>query len=241
MIGRLSYGSDEVTYSVIANSRLATRVRIHVHADGTVEVEAPPRLDSDQVQRAVQLRARWIIRHVNAARLARKHALPRKYVSGESHLYLGRQFKLIVVPSSREDSGVKLWRGRIEVSLPVADPAAVRRRLRAWYRERARHYFARKLPELAARFDEIDMAPDYQLLVMEKQWGSCSPAGKLSLNPALIKAPSHCIEYVLLHELCHLVEHNHSRRFYSLLSRYCPNWKVWKNELDGFAERILLA
>lgn len=241
MLGRLLYGSDEIAYRVVENQRLATRVRIHVGPDGDVEVEAPEGLGADKVHEAVQKRARWVFRHVALAGEAKKHALPRAYISGESHFYLGRRLKLIVVPAQRGGSSVRLWRGRIEVALPITDPAAVRRRLTTWYRDKAQAHFARKLTELVDRFDEVAIVPDFQLLAMEKQWGSCSPSGRLSLNPALIKAPVHCIEYVLIHELCHLVEHNHSKQFYALLGRYCPSWKAWKQELDGYAEQLLIA
>lgn len=239
MLGKLRYGDDEIAYRVVENERLATRVRIHVGPDGDVEVERPRGLASRKVTEAVQKRARWIVRHVEAAKCAKQYALPRTYVSGESHFYLGRRFKLIVETADRGSSSVRLWRGRIEVALPVPDPTAVRRRLTAWYRDKALVHFSRKLTELVSAFDELNEIPEFQLLAMEKQWGSCSPAGRLSLNPALIKAPVHCIEYVLLHELCHLIEHNHSKRFYALLGQHCPQWRAWKKELDGYAEQLL--
>lgn len=240
MLFLLKYGHEEVEYSVVENARLISRVRIHVSPDGIVEVEMPPGVAPAEVQRAVQKRSRWISRHVKAAKAGKEHVLPRRYVSGECHFYLGRRHKLIVREAGPAASEVRLWRGRIEVSLPVADPVAVRRRMRDWYRERAKSYFARKLPELCARFEGVESAPDFQLLAMKNQWGSCSPAGRVSLNPALIKAPAHCVEYVLLHELCHLIEHNHSKRFYALLERQCPSWRTWKRELDSLAEQLLV-
>jgi predicted metal-dependent hydrolase len=240
MVCRLRYGADEVEYSVVENPRLTSRVRIHVHPDGRVEVETPPCTGPECVSAAVQKRARWILRNVRSAGVARRHVLPRRYVSGEAHFYLGRRHKLIVVEDDCAGSQVRLWRGRIEVILPIADPAAVRRRLKRWYREKSEAYYARKLPELASRIDGIGMVPGFQLLAMEKQWGSCSPAGRMSLNPSLIKAPVHCVEYVLIHELCHLIEHNHSKRFYDLLDRHCPDWREWKHELDSLAEQLLV-
>lgn len=241
MANLLRYGADEVEYSVTENARLSARVRIHVDPDGRVVVERPAGIGGDEVRAAVQKRARWIVRHVKAASASRQYALPRRYVSGEAHFYLGRRYKLIVVESGDAGSDVRLWRGRMEVTLPVADPAAVRRRMKQWYRDKAQAYFARKIPELAERIDGVSRVPPFQLLAMEKQWGSCSPAGRMNLNPALIKAPVHCVEYVLIHELCHLLEHNHSSRFYGLLDRHCSEWRTWKRELDSLAEQLLVS
>jgi hypothetical protein len=74
---------------------------------------------------------------------------------------------------------------------------------------------------------------------MKTQWGSCSPKGELLLNPLLVKAPGHCVDYVIFHELCHLKEHNHSQRFYELLGGLLPDWEKRKAELDGLAEQLL--
>ena len=74
---------------------------------------------------------------------------------------------------------------------------------------------------------------------MKVQWGSCSPAGRLTLNPHLVKASRQCIDYVLLHELCHLKEHNHSARFYDTIQRHLPQWRRIKEQLDGLSEVIL--
>ena len=79
-----------------------------------------------------------------------------------------------------------------------------------------------------------------KLLAMEAQWGSCSPSGAIHLNPALIRAPRHCIDYVITHELCHLREHNHSKRFYALLQKHDPYWGATKAELDRLAELLLV-
>lgn len=78
-----------------------------------------------------------------------------------------------------------------------------------------------------------------RLQIMKVQWGSCSPAGRLTLNPDLVKAPRECIDYVLLHELCHLKEHNHSRNFYRLLERHLPRWRRNKERLDELADIVL--
>lgn len=76
---------------------------------------------------------------------------------------------------------------------------------------------------------------------MTVQWGSCSPSGRITLNPLLVKTPRECIDYVLLHELCHLLHHNHSPRFYRALDRHMPNWRAVKERLDEMAEDVFRA
>lgn len=235
----IQYGDKEVSCLVRHTAAVSGRIRIHVYPNGDVEIEAPGDKETDQIRAAAQRRARWIFQHRNAAIAARRMALPREYVSGETHFYLGRRHKLIVNEGSSQPSGVKLSRGKLEVTLPVADQAAVKRRLNAWYNDRAVKYLSKKFFEASGRLDWIKAQPPLKLMRMKTQWGSCSPEGVIYLNPGLIRAPRHCIEYVIIHELCHLVEHNHSKRFFELLTKKMPTWQNAKKELDALAELIL--
>lgn len=106
-------------------------------------------------------------------------------------------------------------------------------------RKQALIVFARRRQAVTEKAPWTHTPPSWKLLVMTKQWGSCSPQGTLSINPHLVKAPTKCINYVLLHELCHLKEHNHSPEFYRLLSHQMPDWEAVKGKLDGMAELIL--
>ena len=121
----------------------------------------------------------------------------------------------------------------------LADPAAVRRRLNEWYRGRAEDYFERRLAAVASRISWLEENPQLKLVAMKKQWGSCAPNGTIHLNPWLIRAPTECIDYVITHELCHLREHNHSKKYYEILGHHYPNWRHVKARLDGMAELIL--
>ena len=235
----VQYGNDEVLCRVRRNPTLIGRVRIHIYPSGEVEIEAPEGETDGQVRLAAQRRARWIFRHRNTVLASRKEATPREFVSGETHFYLGRRYKLVVHETSDRPSEVKLLRGRLEVTLPVADPAAVKRRLGVWYSVRASEYLAAKHDTIAAKIPWIETPPPLKLRRMRTQWGSCSPEGVIYLNPALIRVPRHCIEYVIFHELCHLQEHNHSKRFYDLLDRNVSRWRSTKNELDDLAELVL--
>ena len=237
--GAFTYGNDRISYRITRAAQLVSRVRVHVHPDATVELECPPNADDAQIQDVLSRRARWIWRNLNDVRDGRRHAQPRTYVSGETHFYLGRRHQLQVIAENAAGSSVRLHRGRLEVRLPVADPAAVKRRLDAWYRKRAEDYLGERLRVICADLPWVSEVPTMLLLKMRAQWGNCSPDGKLTLNPALIKAPRPCIDYVLKHEICHLVEHNHGPKFYALLDRCAPQWRTDKAELDRLAELLL--
>ncbi len=99
--------------------------------------------------------------------------------------------------------------------------------------------FAARLDRIASELRWVRQLPPLRLRAMRVQWGSCSPGGRLTLNPHLVRAPRECIDYVLLHELCHLKEHNHSARFYRLLDAHMPSWRAVKARLDGLAEVVL--
>jgi predicted metal-dependent hydrolase len=84
----------------------------------------------------------------------------------------------------------------------------------------------------------VRQLPPTRLRHMTVQWGSCSPAGRITLNPMLVKAPRECIDYVVLHELVHLLHHHHGPAFYRTLDRHMPGWRAIKARLDGMAEEI---
>lgn len=234
-----TYGDERFDYEICFAPQRRERIAIHVHPDASVQVDAPAGEELARIHRAVLKRARWIRSHVAQARAQREHALPRLYVSGESHFYLGRRYQLKLVKEKMDGPTVKLYRGRIIIESSERDPAAIKLLLTRWYRQRAKEVFTRRLEEITDKLSWIKSAPPLKLLKMRKQWGSCSPDGFVYLNPHLVKAPRDCVDYVITHELCHLKEHNHSPRYYRLLREAMPGWEPVKAKLDGMAELLL--
>jgi len=239
MIGSLAYGDKVIAYDVVFSSVLREKIRIHVHPNSCIEVEAPYEHCLTEIQRAVRKRARWIFNQLENASNFKRHALPREYVSGETHFYIGKRYQLKVIEDRNAGSTVKLKSGRIEVVAPVADPVAIKRRLNEWYVSKAEHYFKKRVGHVMARISWLKHEPPIKLVSMKKQWGSCSPDGVLHLNPWLIRAPVDCIDYVIMHEICHLRERNHSKQYYELLSAHLTDWQHVKAKLDGMAELLL--
>lgn len=236
----LRYGARTAEYDVHETARLTAKLRIHVEPDGGLTVEAPVGTPEEKIRTGVQKRARWIMDHIDRFEGYRQHALARDYSSGETHFYLGRRYKLKVITEPGARRSLRLVAGRLEVTAPKGDASDVRLALQGWYRERARAYFASRITRMAAELPWVTTVPPIKLLTMKRYWGSCSPKGAITLNPALIKAPVHCVEYVLLHELCHIAEHNHSPRFYALLDRHMADWRAAKDELDSLSEMLLI-
>lgn len=236
----LAYGDERIPYDVAYDPERSARVAIHVNPDGSVAVDAPTGFAEDRIQQAVQKRARWVVNHVNEAHQRYANVRPKEYVSGEQVLYLGRRYVLKVIPVTGSPAPARLRRGRLEVETGRHAGNDVKARMRAWYRVKGRDYFARRIGALSESLPWVKAVPAFRLLEMQGQWGSCSPAGEVILNPHLIKAPRQCIDYVLVHELAHLKHHDHGPQFWGLIDAHVPEWRKVKRHLDGLVEVLLL-
>jgi len=225
------YGESTISYSLVRRPRRT--LGITVHPDRSVIVSAPEDAGLESIQALVLRRARWILRQqVDLARYEPR-ATPRQYVSGESYRYLGRQYQLKVIGNSSER--VRLARPRLEVYLPGRPATAtVQRLLLGWFRTRAKAVFSERWAGCLAKMERHNVpSVPFVLLAMRSRWGSCTASKRILLNPELVKAPTECIDYVMLHELCHLRYPAHDWRFYRLLSRVCPDWPRLKSRLNA--------
>lgn len=236
------YGDERISFKRVSQSTKTNKqkVIVKVHPDCRVVVAAPQEATDQDVLLAVQKRSRWIYEQLRDFHQLNKYVTPRQYVSGESHLYLGKQYVLKVHVEPNELQGIKLLRGKLKASVRRYNPEQVKDLLVNWYKLRAKDIFSRRLDVLLEQTLWVKEKPQLRIFTMQTQWGSCSPKGRITLNPNLVKAPQECIDYVILHELCHLAEHNHSDRFYRLLSQVMPQWEGVKQRLDNMAGKILL-
>ena len=237
-VRRLAYGDTVIEYTVRRHERPAARVRVHVEPDARILVEAPLDASAQAVASAVRKRARWIHGHVEKIRSSLPPRTQREWVSGESQRYLGRRYMLKVTHEAGKPEGTALAGGQLRVNVHVRDPLRVRSLALDWYRLRAREWLARRVADLAARLPWVRNTPTLAFRVMQSRWGSCSANGRLTLNPLMVRAPREAIDYVIVHELCHLRHHHHGPAFYRLLDRYVPGWKVVKQRLDLSAESL---
>ena len=232
------YGGEVVDFEVLESPSCTEKILIKVYADCRVVVSAPLNADDKTIIEAVKQRSRWIYKQLREFREQSRFITPRQYKSGESHFYLGKQYQLKVIHDDTKPKGVKLLRGRLEINTLDADIESIKSHLNEWYRSRAKVIFDVRFQRILEQALWVEDKPSIRLMTMRTQWGNCSPSGLLTLNTHLVKAPTICIDYVILHELCHLVEHNHSERFYQLLTQVMPDWEVVKERLDNMAVKF---
>src|SRR5690554_5160821 len=232
------YGDHLIPFERVTRRSVSNRILIKVHPDCRVIASVPEGAESEAVLSAVKKRGRWIYEQLRDFRKQLEFTTPRQYISGESHYYLGKQYLLKVIEVPKQVQGVKLLRGKLEVSVRTKSADKVKELLTDWYKARAKETFAKRLDAMLEQALWVEERPPLRILTMQTQWGSCSPNGRITLNPHLVKAPRECIDYVILHELCHIAEHNHSERFYRLMGQVMPKWEMTKERLDGMASVI---
>ncbi|MGE5486121.1 MAG: M48 family metallopeptidase [Ignavibacteriales bacterium] len=227
----LRLGSVEIPFSLARSQRKT--VRIAVSPDRQVDVVAPSDWPLQRILDLVEKRGAWIVRQIEYLRTFCPLPTSRRYVSGETHYYLGRQYRLKIIRA--EQDGVKLIRGYLRVFVhEPSDVARVRRLVDDWFNSHAREVIATRLEQCCALLQHFDVPRPQRTAFrrMKSRWGSCSKTGGILLNTQLAHVPVACIDYVITHELCHLKYPNHSRAFYELLSRVMPDWKNRKERLE---------
>ncbi|PPD31954.1 MAG: hypothetical protein CTY19_12250 [Methylomonas sp.] len=232
----MPFGNCVIEYTLQRCERKT--LAIHVYPNGSVAVAAPLMSDHDAIAAKVKKRAAWILKQQLQFAAYPPEMPERRYVSGESIRYLGRQYRLLVKQADIEQ--VKLLYGQLVVEVPnPADHLKVKFRVQNWLRSRAEVVYAERYAHcltLVSKLRIVPLQPGFQLRLMPTRWGSCTQSGKIILNPELVAAPKECIDYVITHELCHLRESNHSLAFYKLLATVMKDWELRRKRLNELVE-----
>ncbi|MEL4273944.1 SprT family zinc-dependent metalloprotease [Shewanella xiamenensis] len=205
--------------------------------EGVVAVVVPKALSSEKVHQLVAAKHQWILEklaiHAEARPLRGK-----EYVSGEAFPYLGRNYRLKVV--SGKVSPTKLVDGKITVTVPEYAKQAhfVRRALVHWYKRNA----DKKIREKVDRYQSVVGVETAVVRIKDfkSRWGSCTPYGDLEFNWLIVLAPNRIVDYVVVHELCHLLHHDHSPQFWKEVERVMPDYRECKEWLRDHAQLLVV-
>ncbi len=203
-----------------------------IHLDGKlVKVTVPKSLSDNRVRDLITKRTLWIKTKLKEQSL-RPVSKPKEYVSGEAVPYLGKNYRLKVV--SGDAASIKMKNGYLIATFPEGasnQQKHIKSLLEDWYQEHAQICLRQK----TERFSKIVGVTPKTVSVKnyKSRWGSCSSNGELSYNWRIILAPHRIVDYVVVHELCHLLEHNHSPRYWKHVERHVPDWKECRDWLKN--------
>lgn len=227
MTEAIQFGSRKIDFRLEYSSRKS--LGITVTPEMKVLVKAPVNTTIEKVKEKIRKKAPWIIKQQSFFLSFQPKTPARKFISGETHLYLGRQYRLKLVPGKIES--VKLKGKFLEVT--TNEKARAKQLVGDWYLQNAKLKFHSIARPLIEKFRKYKVEPTSIVFRdMPTRWGSCTPKGKIILNPELIKAPKGCIEYVIIHELCHLIHHDHTQKFIDLQTKEMKDWEKWKTKLE---------
>ncbi|MFZ2975891.1 MAG: SprT family zinc-dependent metalloprotease [Candidatus Moraniibacteriota bacterium] len=228
-MNKFVYGSFAYEYELIREKRKT--LGLTVMPDMSIFLKCPPKADAERIELFLKKKWFWLQKQLNFFKKFQKKIYKKEYVSGESFLYLGRQYQLIV-KKAKEDK-VVLQNGKLVffTTQSVSDGVHTRIYLNAWYNRRAREIFKDRYEEVFKKFD-YDKKLRLEIRKMPKRWGSCARGKNIALNPLLIHASKDCIDYVITHELCHVKYKNHDKRFYKLMNSKYPRWEKVKDKLE---------
>ena len=204
-------------------------INIKVKPNCDVILTAPTNTTKEHIAVVLKKREGWIAKKITYFQEHRQ-MIDHEYVSGENFIYLGRNYRLKVIESTQES--VKLQRGYLILSVKDKDNFEHKEKLvKKWYLEKAKLHFQKALnkyqPIVGKEIKTV------KIREMKTRWGSCNTSKSyINLNSKLITKPTRCIEYVVFHELVHLIHPNHSKQFYNYMTVYMADWKVRKIRLD---------
>jgi predicted metal-dependent hydrolase len=237
----IQYGNRNINYEIKKGNRIKT-VAIHINPTGYITVLSPQSLNEESIQKILYKRGKWIIEKQDLIDKNRDANIIKQFVSGESFPYLGRYYRLKVTKPLREgEKKCRLINGRFFVegngnSSSENGSLSVKRALIEWYLEHAEE----KIRERVNRFAPLIGKWPVSIKVknQEKRWGSCSQGGIIRFNWKIVMVPISVMDYVITHELCHLIYPHHSIQFWQKVQSIIPDYKRRREWLKRFSLQI---
>ena len=225
---------EDIEFKVIYSRRRT--IGISVLPDSSVIVRVPFLTSLKTINRIVTDKYSWVLKHRDNYRKLDNSSRNKSYTSGEMHLFRGSESRLKIEKSAKPyviftDSTIELGTEKPD------DPKTIRRLLYKGYKEEAVAHFPKLMRKVLSEHENQMFKPAGLIIrTMKRRWGSCSNKGIVTLSTELIKLSDLYIEYVIIHELCHLKHHNHGPNFYKLLTEIYPEWKSVRKELKKYIQ-----
>lgn len=199
--------------------------------EGSVKISAPLTMSDEAIWEFAVAKLAWIKKQQAKLQRQAKQA-QKEYVSGESHFFQGKRYLLQVVETKKKQKA-EIKEGKIYLYVRQGSTKEQREKvMREWYRSQLK----KQIPPLLAKWEQRlgRKVNFWGVKLMKTKWGSCNPGAKrIWFNLELAKHSFRCLEYIVVHEMVHLLERHHNQRFYAYLDKLFPNWKEIRAELNG--------
>lgn len=232
---RVQLNGKKITYTLRV-SRYARSIRLEIKQNSILLLTIPRKCNDIWLEKVLREKTGWILKHLDTFDSTVSPTPKKNLGEGDTIPFLGHDL-IIQTTSPGADTKIECIKGRITVPSSINSKVTINEKLEEWFRKQAHGIFNNKTAWLSIR-----LGLTYQRVYVRGQktrWGSCSRKGNLSLNLKLLMAPEAVIDYVILHELLHLKEMNHSKRFWHLVAQYCPDYKIHRQWLKENEARLL--
>ena len=221
------YGSRVIAFNLIYRKRKT--MSIEVEPTGEVTVIAPAFTSIDKIMERVKSRARWIVSKQYESKFIDDTKINREAISGDSYMYLGRNYSLDIVLDEKSDNIlVKLFRGKFVVNTYTKDEKLIKKALENWYREKTLSKVKERIAYYKCYFN--DDVKDVKVKEQKKRWASCTTKNELLFNWRCVMAPAFVLDYIVVHEMCHMEYKNHSKDFWNRVYSVMPDYdsrRLW--------------
>lgn len=223
------YDTQKIEFTIVKSKRKS--LSIAIQPDGNLLVKAPFFLSDEEIIKWVKTKTAWIIRQRAKIRLQQQENPLKEYVTGEKFWYLGQEYILEVRISEGRAGMVGIAEDKIVLFSKTDDSAMVQKILTGWFDKQAKSIIPKRVRLYAEQMGET--YGKITIKNQKKRWGSCSNARNLNFNRRLIMAPREVLDYVVVHELCHLRQMNHSKEFWREVEMVLPDYKMHKKWLES--------
>jgi predicted metal-dependent hydrolase len=222
------YGTEIIEFEVEFRDRKT--LSIEVEPPRQITVISPKGKTEEEILETVKSKSRWIVQKLFEIKEIEYRKSVKQYVNGESFIYMGRNYSLqIILDKDCSLPEAKLYRGKFYVTTNTKDEEVIKQALENWYRDKAKQKINERLEYYQGY---LDVKPRKVVIKdQEKRWGSCTKNNDLLFNWKVVMAPSPVMDYIIVHEMCHMVHMNHSTEFWRLVKRVLPEYEQRKNWL----------
>lgn len=238
MKSKISYGTKEIEFDIEFRNRKT--MSISVEPPKSITVMAPLDTNEEEIREAVKLKGAWIVQKLFEFRNIESKRVNREFVNGESFMYLGRNYSLQIHidETLQNNSSVKLFRGKFHVYVKEKDDELIKEGMEAWYREKTEEQVKKRIKYYQKFFSKKPTA--IKVKEQKKRWASCTSNDELLFNWRCVMAKSTALDYIVVHEMCHMYYMNHLQEFWDLVASIMADYEVRKEWLRDYGVRLNL-